>query len=219
MISLASFGERQGAAAAVLDALGERLTAVTGRPTGLRLVPELDAPTRQRVLELNVEVFGREGEVFDRRALDEVAADPDALFLALEIDGTLEGFCFGYYEEPGKETVVGTDFYLDTGMVCARWQRQGICGLGGAAVLLLVHLLGDVHRVGLSVWGGGHVDELLALYRRFGFVDAEGCGSPHRCLAVDLDDGRVAAWRIALGLPPATSGRPPATSSRPTATT
>lgn len=217
MIDLEAFKEQQGAAAEILAALGRRLGALTGRPATFHLAPFLDAQTRQRVLDLNVEVFGREGEVFDRRALDEVAADPDALFLALEVGGSLEGCCFGYYEEPGAETVVGTDFYLDTGLVSPRWQHKGIGGLGGAAVLLLVHLLGDVHRVGISVWGGGRVDELVALYRRFGFVDAEGRGTPHRCLAVDLDDERLEAWRALLGLP--SEARPPTTSSRPTAPT
>ena len=201
VIGMRSFDGREPRARQVLDRLGSLLAESTGRAATIRPVAELDDGTRERILDLNTAAFGREGEAFDHRALDEVAADPDALLVVLELDGAIEACCFGYYEDPGTETVDGTDYFFDSGMVAPEWQGHGIAAVGGAAMMLLVALLGDVHRVGIEVWGGGgRADDLVDLYRRFGFTDATGRDFSHRYLAVDLDAGTVRSWYEALGL-------------------
>lgn len=191
-----------GQARQVLDSASRLLGAITGLPTTVRLVAALDPALRARVLQLGEEVFAGDRSVFEGRDLDEVAADPDALFVVVEVDGAVEGCCFGYYENPGEETVQGTDFFADTALVSTRWQNHGFAAAAGASVLLLIALLGDVDRVGIAVWDGGQTD-LPALYRRYGFVDATGRRTALPCMAVDLEPARVDSWRSALGLPPA----------------
>lgn len=210
VIDLDYFKDRRAAAQEILAVTGALLTQQCGLPAAVHLVPSLDGAARERVLDLGAEVFGPDGAVFDRKALDEVAADPDALFVALEIDGSVEGFCFGYYEEDGDQMVDGTDFFLDSALVAPRWQRHRLGWLAGAATLLLVTELEDVHRVGIAAWSEGDVDGLLSLYHRLGFVDATSHRLPHPCLAVTLLPERVDTWRALLGLPPADwDGRAP----------
>lgn len=192
--------ENPAEAQLVLDRIGSLASALTGRPSRIRLLPELDGSTEKRILELKDDAFDKDSGVFDQRALAEIAADPEALFLVLEVDGEIEGCCFGYYEEPGEETVSGTDFFIDTALVSSRWQGQGIAAATGAGVMILIHLLNDVHRPGIAVWDGARTDELVEFYRKFGFVDAESQRSPYRCMAVDLHDERVGEWRTAIGL-------------------
>lgn len=203
----AQYFDQPAEAELVLDRAGKLVEALAQLPARVTLVRELDGRTEKRILELKDEVFGRDSDVFEQRTLTEVAEDPDAMFLLLEIDGNIEGCCFGYHELPGEETVPDTQFFLDTGLISTKWQERGIAGAAGAGVLLLVDLLHDVHRVGIAVWdGGGRVDDLVALYQRFGFVLAESGNSPYRCMTIDLDEDRVNSWRTAMGLPGRTSG-------------
>lgn len=200
MIDLPYFEEHQAEAKDVLDSVGALVSTLAGQPSVVRLVSTLDPVTRERVMRLKEEVFGNGGEVFDQRTLDEVAADPDALFLVLEIRGRIEGVGFGYYELPGDETVESTDFFLDSGLVSPQWQDKGIGAIALAATLLLVKLLKDVPRVGIAVWGAGRVDDLVGFYSKAGFVEAKARKSPYRCMSVELTDDRIREWKSALGL-------------------
>lgn len=200
MIDVEYFDE-PAEASLVLEQIGTLVQAITGRPTRMKLLRELDSPTERRIIGLRDDAFGGGPEVFDRRALAEVAADPDSLFAVLEIDGSIEACCFGYYEEPGSETVPGTDFYLDTAACASRWQDHGIAHIAGAGVLLLVHLLPDVRRAGISIWDGGRADDLVRFYRQFGFVSAQARTGPYPAMAVEVDDEQVRRWRTALGIP------------------
>lgn len=215
VIDLEYFTEQRQSAEEILAVTSAHVARQCRVPAAIRLVPTLDAPVRERVLALGDEVFGPGGEVFDRRALDEVADDPDALFLVLELDGRIEGTCFGYYEQPGNEVVDGTEFFIDSALVAPRWQRHRVGWLAAAAILLLVAELGDVRRVGIAVWSGGDVEGLLSLYRRFGFADATSRRVPYPCLAVTLLPERVDGWRALLGLPPADAGATAAAADRP----
>lgn len=205
MIDAEYFNE-PGEARRVLSQIESLVDSVTRRPTRLKLLTELDAATEDRIHHLKDEVFRSGPEVFDARGLAEVTADPEAMFLVLEIDGAIEGFCFGYYEEPGQETVAGTDFFIDTALCSSKFQNQGIAQVAGAGVLLLVHLLGDVRRVGIAVWDGGRAGDLMTFYRKFGFVETECKRCPYPCMTVVIDDDRVTRWRAALGLSADTVG-------------
>jgi GNAT superfamily N-acetyltransferase len=209
MIDLAYFGEREPEAARIMAALTTTLGSITGRDCRVLLLPYLDDPRRARIMELNDIVFGGKRDVFDLRALQEVEADPDAIMMVGEIDGVLEACGFGYYEDPPGQLVEGADFFLDSGMVSPAWQGRGIGEVGGVALLLLLSLIRDVHDVGIAVWSDGEVDELVRLYRRFGFVDVPGHCPPHRCMRISLDAARIATLAGVLGVAP-----PAALSSR-----
>lgn len=198
MIDLAWFEEDAAEAERILDATGQRICRVIGRRTTVRFVSHLDDPIRRRTLELNEEVFGREGEVFDRQGLSEVEEDPDAMFVVVEVDGVIESCWFGYYEVPERPVVETADYVIDTALVSRRWQAHGIGRSMAAGILLLACLFGDVRRVGVVVWAEGQVERLVAFYRQLGFVDAPCPGSPHRCLVVDIDAGHAAVWREIL---------------------
>lgn len=208
MIGLPYFEKRRAEAEVVLETVARIATERVGVPSRLSLVPDLDEARRWRILELNIEGFGREGETFDRRALDEVAADPDALLVVLEVEDRIEGFFFGYYEEPGNPIVAGGDFFFDTGMVTASLRGRGLGLLSAAAFLLLIDLLGDVRRVGLAVWSGGAVEQLVALYGRLGFTSAPCRATPHRCLVAEITPERIAHWWEILGAPTRRAGAP-----------
>ena len=201
MIDVAYFEPRDTEAARVLGALSAGFRAITGRECQARLLPHLDDRARARILELDDEVFGNKRDVFDAATLDEMEADPDALLLVIEIEGTIEACVFGYYEEPRGQIVEDTDFFIDSAMVSRAWQHRGIGELGGAAILLLLEIAEDVDDVGVAVWSDGDVEQLVSLYRRLGFVDASGRDMPHRCMRVALDDDLTATMRNLLGLP------------------
>lgn len=201
MIDLDHYQDRDEPAQ-ILATIGGVLTRQTGLPSSIRLVPSLDGPTRERLLSLGEEVFGPGGEVFDRRALAELEEDPDGLLVVLDVEGSIEGLCFGYYEDEATQMVDGTEFFIDSALVSPRWQTRGIGWLAGAAVLLLVTELGDVHHIGMAIWSGGDVPGLQALYRRMGFVEASCPHLEYPCMAVTLEPGRVNSWRKVLGLPP-----------------
>jgi GNAT superfamily N-acetyltransferase len=204
MIDLPYFGPREPEAARILATVSAMLGSITGRDCQVRLLSRLDDERRARIMALNDAVFGDTRDVFDTRALDEVAADPDAILLTVEIDGVVEAFVFGYYEDPPGQLVEGTDFYLDSGLVAPKWQDHGIADVTGAGLLLLLALIRDVHDIGISVWSGGQVDRLVRYYREAGFVDAVGHGVPPPWMRLRLDESRVATLAGLLGLAPPT---------------
>lgn len=212
MIGMSYFEENEPGAEEVLQAVARLGSARAGADCALRLVPELDAQLRSRILELNVEAFGREGETFDRRGLDEVAADPDAMLLVLEIAGSVEGFFFGYYEEPSAPIVPGADYFMDTGMIRAPWRHRGLGLLSMAAMLLLIGCLEDVKRPGMAVWSGD-VERLTAIYARFGFNETPCHAAPHTCMIGDMSPEWLDHWRAMLGLPPLSDAAPDGSSS------
>lgn len=201
MIELAYFEEDAALARAILEAMSREATRRIGRPCTFSLCRSLSPAVEQRILNLEVDAFGRPGVAFDRRALDEVCADPDALFLRFEVEGSLEGCFFGYWEWPDQVTVAGTDFFLDTGMVSGRYRGQGVGRLALTGILLLVHLL-ECHRVGIAAWSRGPMGHhLVRFYRTFGFEKVKGGNSPHALMMLDLDRAPLEEWRGTLGLP------------------
>ncbi len=202
MIKLEYFEKDAPEARAILEAMGCAATAQCGERCVFSLVGSITHAMEDRLLDLERDAFGAPGVAFDRLGLDEVRADPDALFLILEVNGTLEGCCFGYWEWPDQITVAGTDFFLDTAMVSRRYRGHGIGRVSLAGVLLLVRLL-ECHRVGIAAWRRGPIgNRLVKFYRGFGFEKLESGRSPHALMALDLDRAPVEQWRRTLGLIP-----------------
>lgn len=202
MIDLEYFEKEAPQARAILEAMGCAATAQCGHRCVFTFVRSLSEEQVKRMLALERDAFGAVGVAFDRVGLDEVRADPDALFLVLEIDGEIEGCCFGYWEWPDQITVAGTDFFLDTAMVSRRYRGRGIGRISLVGVLLLVQLL-DCHRVGIAAWHRGPVgDRLVEFYGSFGFQRVESGRSTHALMALDLDRAPIESWRAALGLIP-----------------
>ena len=200
MIDLAYFQKDAPQARAILEAMSQAASEHCGRRCVFSCVASLSPARVDAILALEQDAFGAAGVAFDRVGLDEVCADPDALFLILEIDGKMEGCCFGYWEWPDQITVAGTDFFLDTAMVSSRCRGHGIGRISLSGVLLLVRLL-DCHRVGIAAWHRGPAGRrLVKFYQSFGFEPVESRRSVHALMALDLERAPLESWRGALGL-------------------
>lgn len=206
MIGLAYFETDAEEASRILDAMSRLASERTKRTCVFSLATSLDEPDAARVLELEAEAFGARDVAFSRRDLDEVRADPEALFVRLDVDGRLEGCFFGYWEWPDQVTVAGTDFFLDSGMVSAPYRGHGIGRFAITGILLLASLL-ECQRIGIAAWlGGPRGAKLVRFYRRFGFARVRN--GPHAKMALALDDEKLARYRIDLELAPDESALP-----------
>lgn len=206
MIDFSYFEESADEARRILDAMGRLASQRSGAACRFVLIPSLDATAKERVLELQAEAFGKPEAAFTADNLEEVVSDPEALFISLEVNGRMEGCCFGYWEWPEQITVPGTDFFLDTAMISAPFRGHGIGRLAISGVLLLAKLL-ECTRVGVISWNGGpHSAQLLRFYRRFGFIRVlTGVQNKMACV---LDDEMIARYLIELELTPEGHGLP-----------
>lgn len=200
MIGLSFFEGDAEEAIRILEAMGRVASERTGHACTFSLATSLDEVDVARVVELQREAFGADDVAFSRRDLDEVRADPEALFVRLDVDGRLEGCFFGYWEWPEKVTVPGTDFFLDSAIVSARYRGLGIGHFAITGILLLADLL-ECRRIGIAAWlGGPGGTKLVRFYRSFGF--ARMADGPHMKMALALDDEKLARYRIDLRLRP-----------------
>ncbi|HEU4988596.1 MAG TPA: MFS transporter [Gemmatimonadaceae bacterium] len=200
MIDLSYFKDDEPEARRILDAMSRLASERAGHACTFSLAPALDAAAVERVFALQQEAFGAPDAVFTAGDLQEVLADPDALFLQLTVDGRLEGWGFGYYEWPDKVTVPGTDFFIDSAMIAAPYRGRGIGKLAVAGMLLLTDLL-ECRRVGIAAWrGGAHTRGLVRFYQSFGFARVAGGAGPHIQMAVAVDNAVVARWLLELQL-------------------
>lgn len=206
MIDIEYFGKNAGETRRVLEAMSRLASARTGQHCTFSLTKSLDAETRARVLELQTEAFGVRDAAFTASDLDEVNADPDALFIRFDVDSRMEGCCFGYWEWPDQITIPGTDFFLDSAMISAPFRGKGVGRLAISGVLLIAKLL-DCARIGVLSWGGGpHSSRLLHFYRQFGFIRVlNGRNTGMVCM---LDDELIARFLIDLELTPEGYGLP-----------
>lgn len=208
MISLEYFEDDADEARRILEAMSRRASERIGRPCTFAFASSLDAAAVQRLLELELDAFGAPGVAFTRRDLDEIMADPEALFITLEIDGRMEGCLFGYWEWPDQITVPGSDFFLDSAMVSSKYRGKGIGRVAITGVLLLVDLL-ECRRIGIAAWQQGPRGRgLVRFYRRFGFARVVGAGGPHAKMVLGRDEARLARWRLELEMPPDGWGPP-----------
>ena len=172
MISPERFGDNRDQALGILQRVSAQLTALLGVETRFELVSEVDDDLLSRMQEIEEEVFRIEDNVYTESDLLECLAMEDALLLALTIDGNVEGYLFGYADEPGNPVVEGSDYFVDSAVISLAYEAKGIGGLLSLPVLFLIHLLG--YKVaGLTTEEQDKSGRKLAnFYRKIGFVDA-----------------------------------------------
>ena len=141
MISPERFGENRDLALSVLEHISAELTALLGVETRFELVSEVDDALLSRMEEIEEEIFRIEDNVYSRRDLVECLASKDALLLVLTIDGNVEGYLFGYADEPGNPVVEGSDYFVDSAAISLDYEAKGI---GGSPAKDPCHLLKGV---------------------------------------------------------------------------
>lgn len=172
MISSERFGEKRDLATRILERIGADLTALLGCETRFELVSEVGDDLLARMEEIEEEVFRVEDNVYTETDLLDCLANEDSILLVLTIDGAVEGYVFGYADEPGNPVVQGSDFFVDSGVIALAYEAQGIGSRLSLPVLFLIHLLG-YNVAGLLTEEQDKTGRKLAnFYRDLGFVDA-----------------------------------------------
>ncbi len=170
MIGLERFGNHRPVVEQALSALAERLTRLVGKKVVLALAESLDQPTLCRMLELEHQIFGAEDNVYSAEDIMECVESEDAFLLLLQIDGKLEGYAFGFAEDPGQPTVEGTDYFVDSAVVSLEYENHGVGTKTAALVFLIVYLMG-YRKVGVTTEPRDKTGrELVRFYRKLGFT-------------------------------------------------
>lgn len=172
MISAEKFGDKRDMAMGILKHINTDLTALLGVETRLDIVSEVDDTLLARMEEIEEEIFRIEDNVYTRGDLQECLAEEDALLLVLRVNGKVEGYLFGYADEPDNPVVEGSDYFVDSGVISLAYEAKGIGSRLSLPVLFLIHLLG--YKVaGLLTEEQDKTGRRLAdFYRKLGFVDA-----------------------------------------------
>ena len=172
MISPEKFGDKCDLAMRILERISADLTALLGAEARFELVSKVDDTLLARMQEIEEQIFRIEDNVYTESDLLECLAMEDALLLVLTVDGNVEGYLFGYADEPGNPVVEGSDYFVDTAVISLAYEAKGIGGRLSLPVLFLIHLLG--YKVaGLTTEEQDKSGRNLAnFYRKLGFVDA-----------------------------------------------
>jgi hypothetical protein len=172
MIGLDRFGEKRELATGILRHVSAELTALLGVESSLDLVGAVDDTLLSRMEEIEEEIFRIEDNVYTEGDLRERLLRKDALLLVLTVGGKVEGYLFGYADEPGNPVVQGSDYFVDSAAISLAYEAKGIGGRLSLPVLFLIHLLG-YGAAGLTTEEQDKTGRKLAsFYRKIGFVDA-----------------------------------------------
>jgi len=172
MISPEAFGDNRDQALQILRHVGTELTALLGVETRFELVSAVDDALMARMEEIEEEIFRIEDNVYSESDLMECLETEDAMLLVLTIGGKVEGYLFGYADEPDDPVVEGSDYFVDSGVISLAYEAQGIGSRISLPVLFVIYLLG-YKTAGLLTEEQDKTGRRLAdFYRRLGFVDA-----------------------------------------------
>lgn len=200
MITPESFGENRRVVDRAFDAVNQALSRRTGRAVCFALARELDQPTLERMLELEREIFTVEDNVYSPEDIQECLVWEDSFLLLLTVDRRLEGYVFGYDEDPGDPMVEGTDYFVDSAVVSLEYERLGIGTTGSILVFLMVYLLG-YRKVGITTELKDKTGrELVSFYRKLGFEDANTKAPDSYGMRIDLDADMLASVLGAFGV-------------------
>jgi GNAT superfamily N-acetyltransferase len=203
MIELERFGERRVLAQRVLDGASEQLTQLLGEPARVALVTRLDDALLARMLELEEEVFRIEDNVYSADDIRECLGEEDSLLLVLWVNDRVEGYVFGFDDEPDDPEVEGTDYFVDSAVVSLAYQAKGIGTRAGLLVLFLLYLAG-YRRIGITTEPRDKTGrELLAFYHKLGFSEAHAKRADNYGMKIELSDALMA--KLAAQLPGAAS--------------
>ena len=188
MIHLESFGEQRPLAKSVLDAGSVQLTQLLGERARLELVNRLDDLLLARMLELEEEVFRIENNVYSADDIRECLAEEDSLLLVLRVNDRVEGYVFGYDDDPDDPEVGGTDYFIDSAVVSLAYEAKGIGSRAGLLVLFLLYLLG-YRKIGITTEPRDKSGrELVGFYHKLGFTEAPTKRPDSYGMKIELSD-------------------------------
>lgn len=206
MISLDRLGDRGDVVRRALNAINDNLSARLGKQVLLSLESSVDEPTLERMLELEEEVFSIEENVYTRQDILECLAEEDSLLMLLRVDGRIEGYVFGYDEDPDQPAVKGTDYFLDSALVSTAYEQKGI-GASAAGVVLLVIYARGYRDVGITTEVKDKTGrELVKFYEKLGFVRAVTDRADDYAMKIGLNDEIIAGVCAKLGLAQSRAG-------------
>jgi GNAT superfamily N-acetyltransferase len=191
MLTLERFGDRQPLAQQALQGMSLQLTRLLGEPAELQLVGELDDALLARMLELEKEIFLVEDNVYDEADIRECLAEEDSMLLVLRISGKVQGYVFGYDDDPQDPVVEGTDYFVDSAVVSLAYEAKGIGTHAGMVVLLLLFLMG-YRRIGITTEVRDKTGrELVRFYQKLGFTEAPTKQPDDYGMKIELNDALV----------------------------
>lgn len=199
MLSPESFGKQKELVHMLLHSLSEQLSDLLGQEVNLDLVSEPDTNLFARMLKIEDEVFHIEDNVYSEEDIRECLAEEDSLLLVLRINDKVEGYVFGYDDEPDAPVVEGTDYYVDSAVISLAYQTKGIGARISLLVLFLIFLLG-YHCVGITTEEQDKSGRKLAnFYRKLGFCEAKTTSPENVGMRIELT--RQSIKRLARLLP------------------
>lgn len=200
MIRLEDFETQMALVMDILEGLNDQLTQQLGEKVRLELVWEIDEPLLDRMVELEEEVFRIEDNVYSKADIRECLAEQDSLLLVLRVNDRVEGYVFGYDDEPETPVVAGTEYFVDSAVVSLTYQAKGIGRQTGFVVLFLLYLIG-YRSIGITTEERDKTGRDLAdFYRKLGFVDAHTDKPDNVGLKIVLDTQSIK--KLANHLPP-----------------
>ncbi len=172
MITLDSFGEKKKEAVLALDTINALLAGLLKQEASLSLVAQADDKTLDRMSELEKEVFSIEDNVYSKEDIIESLAEEYSLLMLLKINNKIEGYVFGYDDDPENPNVEGTEYFIDSALVSLRYEHLGIGTMLSGVVLLLLYLLG-FKKIGITTEEKDKTGrELVKFYKKLGFTEA-----------------------------------------------
>lgn len=181
MINLDSFGEKKKEALIALDTINALLTGLLGKEATLSLTTKADDKILDRMIELEKEVFSIEDNVYSKEDILESLAEEYSFLLLLKIKGQIQGYAFGYEDDPNNPRVEGTDFFIDSALVSLEYEQKGIGSMLSGVVLLLLYFLG-FNKIGITTEENDKTGrELVKFYKKLGFTK----------VGTSIDDGEV----------------------------
>lgn len=172
MITLESFGDNKKIVMRALDAINKQLTHLLNEEATFSITPQVNDQILDRMIELEIDVFTIEDNVYSREEIMECLAEEYSLLLLVNISGQIQGFVYGYDDDADDPVVEGTDYFLDSAVMALAYENKGIGTMLSGVVLLLVYLLG-FKKIGITTEVKDKTGrELVKFYKKLGFTEA-----------------------------------------------
>ena len=177
MIDLESFEKNKKQAAIILETLNALLTGMLKQEASISFVNRVDDQILDRMIELEKEIFSVEDNVYSKEDILESLAEEYSFLILLKINGEIQGYVFGYDDDPEDPNIEGTDYFLDSALVSLKYEQKGIGTMLSGVVLLLLYLLG-FDKIGITTEEKDKTGrELVKFYNKLGFMEARTRGS------------------------------------------
>ena len=200
MISLDTFGNNKALVLSALETLNRQLSSLVKEPVVISIATSVDDDMLQRMLLLEDEIFRIEDNTYSGADILECLAEDFSLLLILTINGEIQGYFFGYDDDPDDPVVEGTEYFVDSAVVALKYQNKGIFTTVAGFGLLLLYLLG-FRRIGITTEQKDKTGrELVRFYEKLGLrvtsIDETGTVK----MKIDLDDAYIEEIRKRLNV-------------------